>query len=99
MQNIRSKSIDRLFEIILGLENIEDCYSFFEDVCTIAEIRSIAQRMEVAVMLRNGVTYQKIAAETGASSATISRVNRALTYGAEGYTRVLDTLENRQEAE
>lgn len=95
----KNSQTDLLIKAILALDNEEDAYRFFEDVCTIAEIRSIAQRMEVAVMLRNGVTYQKIAAETGASSATISRVNRALTYGAEGYIRVLDALENRQEAE
>ena len=93
---IKNSQTDLLIRAILALENEEDAYRFFEDVCTISELRSIAQRMEVAVMLREGVTYQKIATETGASSATISRVNRALTYGADGYNRVLNLLENQE---
>ena len=94
---IKNSQTDLLIRAILALENEEDAYRFFEDVCTISELRSIAQRMEVAVMLREGVTYQKIATETGASSATISRVNRALTYGADGYNRVLNLLENQEQ--
>jgi len=82
-----------LMRAILTLETEEDASRFFEDLCTIPEIKSISQRLEVASMLKNKETYQKIAEETGASSATISRVNRALTYGADGYHRVLDALE------
>ena len=80
-------------QAVLELETVEDAYRFFEDICTIPELKSIAQRLEVAALLRRKVTYQEIARQTGASSATISRVNRALTYGAEGYTRVLDRME------
>ena len=82
-----------MMRAILTLETEEDASRFFEDLCTIPEIKSISQRLEVASMLKNKETYQKIAEETGASSATISRVNRALTYGADGYHRVLDALE------
>jgi len=96
---IKSGQADLLMEAILKLESVEDAYRFFEDVCTIAEIRSMAQRLEVAALLRQHVTYQEIARQTGASSATISRVNRALLYGAEGYTRVLDALDRDAEAD
>ena len=82
-----------LMQAVLALETEDDAYRFFEDLCTIPEIRSIAQRLEVAYLLRRKETYQKIAEETGASSATISRVNRALNYGADGYNRVLDEME------
>lgn len=89
---IRNKQTDLLVRALLSLDNQEDVYRFLEDVCTIAELQSISQRMEVAALLRQGVTYQRIANETGASSATISRVNRSLTYGADGYNRVLDAI-------
>lgn len=89
---IRSEQADLLMDAILRLESREDAYRFFEDICTIAEVKSMAQRLEVAVMLRERVTYQEIAKRTGASSATISRVNRALLYGADGYSRVLDAM-------
>ena len=91
---IRNEQTDLLVRALLALDNEEDAYRFLEDVCTIAELHSISQRIEVAALLRQGVTYQRIAAETGASSATISRVNRALTYGADGYNRVLDEISN-----
>lgn len=90
---IRSEQADLLMKAILHLEKEEDAYRFFEDICTIAEIRSMAQRLEVAILLRDHVTYQEIARRTGASSATISRVNRALLYGADGYNRVLDAIQ------
>jgi len=77
---------------ILSLKNEEDAYRFFEDLCTIPEIKSISQRLEVAFLLDRKETYQKIADDTGASSATISRVNRALTYGSDGYRRVLEAI-------
>lgn len=85
---------DKLFETILTLKNIEECYNFFEDICTVAEIKALAQRLEVAKMLRNKRTYTEICDKTGASTATISRVNRALNYGADGYKTVLDRLES-----
>ena len=94
---IRSEQTDLLMDAILHLTSQEDAYRFFEDICTIAEMKSMAQRIEVARLLRAGVTYQEIAKETGASSATISRVNRALLYGADGYRRVLDALESIEE--
>ena len=90
---VKNEQTDLLMEAMLQLTSAEDAYRFFEDVCTIAELKSMAQRIEVARMLRQGVTYQEIARETGASSATISRVNRALLYGADGYRRVLDALD------
>ena len=91
-KKIRTDAVDHLFDAILCLQNKEECYSFFEDLCTIPEIKSISQRLEVAYLLDRKETYQKIADETGASSATISRVNRSLTYGADGYRRVLDAM-------
>ena len=89
---IRSPQTDLLMQAILSLESEEEAYRFFEDLCTIAEIKSLAQRLTVACRLRDGVRYHDIAAETGASTATISRVNRAKSYGAEGYDLVLDRL-------
>ncbi len=89
---IRSSQTDMLMKAVLALDNEEDAYRFFEDLCTIPEIRSISQRLEVAVLLRRGETYQQIAEQTGASSATISRVNRSLSYGADGYDRVLNKM-------
>lgn len=96
---IQSEQADLLMKAILKLETVEDAYRFFEDICTIAEVRSMAQRLEVAVLLREHVTYQEIARQTGASSATISRVNRALLYGADGYNRVLDSLSDPDNAD
>ena len=92
---VKTEQTDLLMKAVLELRSEEEAYRFFEDICTIAELKSIAQRLEVAVLLRRRVTYQEIARQTGASSATISRVNRALLYGAEGYTRVLEELEKK----
>ncbi|TCS80469.1 YerC/YecD family TrpR-related protein [Pectinatus cerevisiiphilus] len=83
---------DHLCEAVLSLKNIEECYQFFEDICTISEIKAMAQRLEVAAMLRQGHIYEKIVSRTGASTATISRVKRCLNYGADGYNLVLDRL-------
>ena len=94
---VRTEQTDLLMKAVLELRTDEEAYRFFEDICTIAELKSIAQRLEVAVLLRRKVTYQEIARLTGASSATISRVNRALLYGAEGYARVLEALEDKGE--
>lgn len=90
---VRNQQTDLLMKAVLMLKNEEDAYRFFEDICTIPEIKSISQRLEVAELLRKKETYQRIAEQTGASSATISRVNRALTYGADGYNRVLQEME------
>ena len=90
---IRSNETDQLFEAILTLKNIEECYAFFEDVCTIHEILAMAQRLSVAKMLMQKKTYVEIAKETGASTATISRVNRSLIFGNDGYSIVLGGTE------
>lgn len=81
---VQNAQTDLLVQAMLSLDSEEEAYRFFEDVCTIAEFKSISQRLEVAVLLRQGVTYQEIVKRTGASSTTISRVNRALLYGADG---------------
>jgi TrpR-related protein YerC/YecD len=89
----QSRENDDLFRAILALETQEECYRFFEDLMTIKELQAIAQRWEVARMLHNGKTYHDIAAATNASAATISRINKCLLYGAEGYRRILERLE------
>lgn len=94
---VKTPQTELLMQAVLALQTEEEAYRFFEDVCTISEVKSIAQRLEVAVLLRKHVTYQEIARQTGASSATISRVNRALTYGADGYNHVLDLLEQKEQ--
>jgi TrpR-related protein YerC/YecD len=84
---------DLFFQAILNLESLEECYSFFEDICTIAELKSIPQRLQVAIMLKEGRTYAEICDLTKVSTATISRVNRSLEYGADGYKKALMRLE------
>lgn len=92
---LREETKDLFFQAILNLENIEECYSFFEDICTIAELKSISQRLQVAIMLEKGKTYTEICDTTKVSTATISRVNRSLEYGADGYKKVLSKLEEQ----
>lgn len=92
-KKIRTDAVDHLFEAVLSLQNKEECYSFFEDLCTVNEILSLSQRFEVASMLRQHKTYLEIADKTGASTATISRVNRSLNYGDDGYELVFDRLQ------
>lgn len=92
---LKSKEVDALFEVVLMLQDEEECYRFFEDICTISEIQAIAQRLEVAKLLRSGITYQEIAQRLGASTATISRVNRSLSYGSGGYNLLLERLDKR----
>lgn len=89
---LKDPLVDKLFEAILLLKNIDECYRFFEDICTVAELKSLAQRLEVAKMLEENRTYGEIAEKTGASTATISRVKRALNYGADGYKLVFAKL-------
>lgn len=91
-KKLHTEAVDHLFDAILSLENREECYSFLEDVCTINELLSLAQRFEVASMLREHKTYMEIAEKTGASTATISRVNRSLNYGNDGYDMVLERI-------
>jgi TrpR-related protein YerC/YecD len=92
-KKIRTDEMDFLLEGILRLENKEEAYRFFEDLCTVNELVSLCQRFSVAKMLREEKTYLDIAGETGASTATISRVNRALNYGNDGYDMILQRLE------
>lgn len=89
---IKSEQVDSLFEAILKLKDMEECYRFFEDICTVKEIQSISQRLEVAKLLRLDKTYNEIEEETGASTATISRISRALNYGSDGYNVVLERM-------
>ncbi len=91
-RKLRTEAVDQLFDAILCLNNREECYSFFEDVCTVNELMSLSQRFEVAKMLREQKTYLDIAEKTGASTATISRVNRSLNYGNDGYDMVFDRM-------
>lgn len=93
MSNPYSKHTDKLFEGILKLETVEDCYKFFGDLCTVNEILSMTQRFEVACELKDGKTFAEITKESGASTATISRVNRCLTYGNGGYDVILEKME------
>ncbi len=92
-KKLKTEAVDHLFEAILTLKNVDECYTFFEDVCTVNEVLSISQRYEVARMLRHKNTYLEIAEKTGASTATISRVNRSLNYGNDGYDMVFGRLE------
>ncbi len=95
-EKLREPLTTQLFEAILLLENIDECYEFFEDICTINEIKALAQRLEVAKMLNNGENYERIVEETGASTATISRIKRCLVYGADGYKVILERLGKRE---
>ena len=91
-KKIKTPEVEQLFKGMLCLKSVEECYEFFEDICTINELLSLSQRFEVARMLREKKTYLEIAEKTGASTATISRVNRSLNYGNDGYDMVLDRL-------
>lgn len=92
----RREDIDELFDGVLTLRDREDCYRFFEDICTINEIHSIAQRLQVAKLLSEKKTYNEIEKVTKASTATISRINKCIVYGADGYRRVLERLNNEK---
>lgn len=98
LDKIRGPQTDQLFEAILKLENIEECYELFDDLCTISEIQSLAQRLEVAQMLNERKTYDTIQLETGASTATISRVRRCVDYGSGGYQKILGRLDKKEES-
>lgn len=89
MTNFKIETFDELFNAILKLKDVKDCQKFFEDVCTIKELEDISQRLEVARLLKKGLNYQTISKETGASTATISRVNKCLNYGSGGYDLVI----------
>lgn len=95
-KKIKTEAVDHLFEAILQLKNQEECYLFFEDICTVNELQSLSQRFEVAMMLREQKRYLEIAEKTGASTATISRVNRSLNYGNDGYDMVFARMKKEQ---
>ena len=92
MEKIQKPEIDRLLKTILKFETFEECSNFFEDICTIKEIQDMSQRLEVARMLNKNKSYAEISKETGASTATISRVNKCLIYGSNGYKRALEKM-------
>ena len=96
---MRDLNVEFLFQAVLKLESMEECYKFFGDLCTINELRSISQRLVVAKMLDDRKVYSDIVAQTGASTATISRVNRSLNYGSDGYRIVFDRLEDKPASE
>ena len=96
-KKIHNEATDGLFRAILSLQTMDECYRFFEDVCTINAIQSLSQRFEVARLLREKQTYQEIAEKTGASTATISRVNRSLNYGNDGYELIFERLSEKEE--
>ena len=97
MKGFHSEEMEKFYKAILSLKNTEECSKFFEDVCTVKELKDIAQWLEVAEMLRAGKSYQTVSAEIGASTATISRVNRCLVYGTGGYATVLERLGDTEE--
>ena len=96
MPKNEKKRSDTLYEAILMLKDLEECKNFFEDLCTVGELRAMEQRMEVALLLDDGMIYNDILERTGASSATISRVNRSLNYGAEGYSAILPRIKAKK---
>ena len=97
-KKLKTNSVDQLFDAILCLKTREECYNFFEDLCTVNELLSLSQRFEVAAMLKKKNTYLEIADKTGASTATISRVNRSLNYGNDGYDMILKRMEEKSQA-
>ncbi|WP_099187231.1 YerC/YecD family TrpR-related protein [Tepidibacter mesophilus] len=92
---LKDEYIDNLFEVILKINTIDECYMFFEDICTVKELKSLSQRLQVAKMLKDNKTYTEIEENTGASTATISRVSRCLNYGANGYNIMLDRMDKK----
>lgn len=95
---LRSASMDKLFKSILNLETIEECYAYFEDLCTVKELQDMAQRLETAILLSDGVSYQEITQQVGISTATIGRVSKCLNYGKDGYRTAIERLAAEEEA-
>lgn len=93
-RKLKNEHIDCFFGAVMQLKNVDECYDFFEDLCTVSEIQAMAQRFHVARLLSAGKTYQEISSETGASTATISRINKCLEYGTDGYKKALERLKN-----
>ena len=98
MKNIKNPSTDRLFKAILNLKTVEECYDFFEDVCTIKELSDMTQRLDTAFLLYDGMSYQKITENVNVSTATIGRVSKCLNYGSGGYRSALQKLEALEES-
>lgn len=96
-KKLKDKNTDMFFDAILHLKTIDECYDFFEDLCTVNELKSISQRIVVAKMLRDKRVYSDIVEETGASTATVSRVNRSLQYGCGGYDMIFDRMNGDKE--
>ena len=92
MLRFRSESVDRLFQTMLNLESVEECYEYFADLCTIKEVQDMAQRLDTAILLNEGLSYQKIIDQIDVSSATIGRVSKCLNYGSGGYKNAIDKL-------
>lgn len=97
MKKLHTEAVDRLFQAILNLKTLDECYDFFEDICTIKELQDISQRLEVAELLSQNISYLEISKKTGASTATISRVNKCLLYGNDGYKTALERLKEKGE--
>lgn len=95
---MQSESIDRLFQTILNLRSREECYAYFEDLCTIKELQDMAQRLDTAILLDQGMSYQKITRQVGISTATIGRVSKCLNYGSGGYRAAIDRLKETEDA-
>lgn len=94
IEKIKSEQTEKLCKAIVSIKSVEECYRFLEDLCTLSEITEMSKRLTAAEMLREGITYNEIAEKTGLSTATITRVNRSLRYGSDGYNLVLDRLQN-----
>ena len=94
---LKDKNLDDLFKAVLCLKTVDECYNFFEDLCTVLELKALSQRLQVAKMLSEHRVYSDIVNETGASTATISRVNRSLNYGSDGYAIIFDRMKNQDE--
>ena len=92
MKKFRNESFDRLFQTILNLESIDECYEYFEDICTIKEVEDMAQRLDTAILLSEGMSYQKITEKVNVSTATIGRVSKCLNYGNGGYKNAIEKL-------
>ncbi|MBQ1212458.1 MAG: hypothetical protein IIX69_03455 [Clostridia bacterium] len=97
MEKLHTKEVDNLFEAILSLDTVDECYKFFEDICTVKEILDISQRLKAAKMLKNGANYMDISKATGMSTATISRVSKCLEYGGGGYAMIIDRVADDKE--
>ena len=97
MHKLHCESVDRLFQTILNLQTLEECYAYFEDMCTIKEVQDMAQRLDTAILLSQGLSYQKIAEQVSVSSATIGRVSKCLHYGSGGYQSAIEKLSASEE--